>query len=165
MSIQTTYSGNLAEATVRGARAAIAGTIENTSALKAIADAEAAKRPGDGRWSRKELLGHLVDSALNNTQRFVRAQIVAHLTTGVLRTPGYAQNEWVRVGNYQERSWSEIIELWTNLNRNLLHIIDNFDTAALTTPCSVGDSAPVPIEHVIVDYAGHLIHHHRQITG
>jgi hypothetical protein len=164
MSIKTEYSSYLAEGSVSAARAAIADYIGNTAVLHAFSDSDAAKQVTAGKWSRKELLGHLVDSALNNTQRFVRAQIPTHLSNGVLRIAGYAQNEWVRVAAYQARPWTEIIDLWVSLNRNILHVIDKFDGASLGTPVAIGDSNPVPVEHVIVDYAGHLVHHHRQIT-
>lgn len=165
MSIETTYSRFLPEGSVRAARTAIAETIADTAALRAFSDSGAAKRPADGKWSRKEILGHLVDSALNNTQRFVRAQIPAHQTNGVLRQPAYAQNDWVRVCAYQERPWSEIIDLWVSVNGNIVRIIDHFDAASLSTPCIIGDEGPFPADHVIVDYAGHLVHHYRQITG
>ena len=165
MSIQTTYSRHLPEGSLRAARAAIADRIHDTAALRAFSEADAATPTLLGKWSRKEILGHLVDSALNNTQRFVRAQIPAHLSNGILRLPGYAQNDWVRVAAYQNRTWAEIIELWVALNRNILHVIDNYDLALLPTPVTVGDEDPLPVEHLIVDYAGHLVHHYKQITG
>ena len=163
MPIQTTYSRYLPEATLAAARAVIAERSSNLESLREISDAEAAK-PRLGHWSRKELLGHLVDSAGNNTQRFMRAQIPKHLSNGVLRLQGYAQDDWVRVSAYQDRPWAEIIDLWAAMNRHIVHIIDNFDRSALATLCAVGDDAPLPIEHIIIDYAGHLVLHYRQIV-
>jgi hypothetical protein len=165
MPIRTEYSHHLPEATLAAARAAIVARVDDTGALKRIADADAALPASPGKWSRKEILGHLADSALNNTQRFMRAQIPAHLTGGVLRLPGYEQDAWVRASAYQAREWREVIELWVALNRHIVHIIDNFDAASLPVPCAVGADTPAPIEHLIIDYAGHLVHHHRQITG
>ncbi|HYV99466.1 MAG TPA: DinB family protein [Gemmatimonadaceae bacterium] len=165
MPITTTYSHNLSDPTIAGAAAAISGALADETRLRGMSDADASQPTVLGKWSRKEILGHLVDSAANNVQRFVRAQIPAHLTNGMLVTPGYEQDEWVRTAAYQSRTWEEIIELWIALNRHVVHIIENFDLASANVSTVIGDGQPKPIEHVIVDYAGHLIHHHRQILG
>jgi hypothetical protein len=166
MPIKTHYSSHLPEPTLRAARAAIAERIDDTSRLRSISSQQAAEPWAPGKtWSRKEVLGHLVDSAHNNTQRFVRAQIASHLTGGVLRLAGYEQDGWVRVAGYSRRDWPEIIDLWVALNRHIVHIIDNFDPGALATPCVVGDDPPLPAEHLIVDYAGHLVYHYKQVVG
>lgn len=165
MTLKTYYSDHLPEATLPTARAAIAGSITDLAPLRAISDADAARPTAPGKWSRKELLGHLIDSAHNNTQRFVRAQIPAHLSDGVLRLQGYAQDDWVRAAAYAKRDWAEIIELWAAMNRHILHVIDNYDAASLATPCVIGDDEPLSAEHLIVDYAGHLLHHYKQITA
>src|ERR1043165_5493757 len=104
MPITTTYSRYLSDATIAGAIGAITATLADASRLREISDADAARRAAPGTWSRKEIVGHLIDSAGNNIQRFVRAQIPAHLTDGVLRLPAYAQSDWVRVEAYQSRS-------------------------------------------------------------
>src|SRR5258708_6886352 len=70
------------------------------------------------KWSRKEILGHLIDSAANNHQRFVRLQIET-----TLALPSYRQPDWVRVQHYQERSWSDLVELWIAYNRHLAHVM------------------------------------------
>lgn len=165
MAITTHYSHYLTDATLAVARSTIAEKITNLAPLRAISEADASKPATVGKWSRKQLLGHLVDSAHNNTQRFVRAQIPAHLSHGVLRLQGYEQDSWVRVAAYQLRPWAEIVDLWVALNRHIAHLIDHFDAASMGTLCAVGDDEPVPIEHIIVDYAGHLLHHYKQITG
>ena len=73
-------------------------TVERAAAeLLAVSDEAAAVRPGRGRWSAKEIVGHLVDSAANNHQRFVRAQWQDDLVF-----PGYAQDAWVEAQRYQE---------------------------------------------------------------
>ena len=68
----------------------------------------AARRPDAQTWSPKEVLGHLIDSAANNHQRFVRAQ-----ETDALTVPGYEQNHWVESQGYQEADWPHLIALWT----------------------------------------------------
>ena len=73
------------------------------------------KKPTPTNWSAKEELGHLLDSAANNHQRIVRAQL-----EDTPAMPGYQQNDWVKVHGYQRREWMELIELWKALNRQLL---------------------------------------------
>ena len=60
--------------------------------LATISDEIASYQPATGRWSKKEILGHLIDSAANNHQRFVRAQFVQSLDT-----PSYEQERWVSI--------------------------------------------------------------------
>jgi hypothetical protein len=165
MPITTHYSHYLATATVDGAVAELAAIISRDGALRAFDERSASAPAGAGKWSRKEILGHLSDSAGNNLQRIVRAQIPAHLTGGVLRGPGYAQDDWIRVQATSARSWAETIDLWLALNRHLLHVIKHVNTGALQQPIVVGDDEPVTLEHIIVDYVAHQLHHLKQITG
>jgi hypothetical protein len=123
------------------------------------ADARAAaRRPDAQTWSPKEVLGHLIDSAANNHQRFVRAQ-----QTDALTVPGYEQNHWVRSQGYQDADWPHLIALWTHLNLHLADVIDRIPSGKYGMPCTIGDSAPVTLEFVIVDYLRHLKHHMAQI--
>jgi len=126
--------------------------------LRAIAatDTGAAQRPGT--WSRREVLGHLIDSALNNHRRFVLAQL-----SGSLEIPGYAQADWVRCQGYAESEWDSLIELWSSLNRHLAHVVERIPTTALSAPCRIGENAPVPLSEVVIDYVRHLKHHLAQI--
>src|SRR5205085_10291681 len=78
-----------------------------TPKLEAIGDELSARRPEPGKWSAKELIGHLIDSAINNHNRFVRAQLKDDLMF-----EGYEQDDWVRVQHYQDASWRELIALW-----------------------------------------------------
>jgi len=94
--------------------------------LLAVTGQAADPRP-DGKWSRKEILGHLIDSAANNHQRFVRMQ---HEEALVL--PGYRQDDWVRTQNYAAREWRDLVELWMAYNRHLAHILRNADSSAAT---------------------------------
>ena len=118
----------------------------------------AARRPDAKTWSPKEVLGHLIDSAANNHQRFVRAQ-----ETDALTVPGYEQNHWVRSQGYQDADWPHLIALWTHLNLHLADVIDRIPSAKYRVPCMIGGSAPVTLEFVIVDYLRHLKHHMAQI--
>ena len=126
--------------------------------LRGIAPDAAMERPALGKWSRKEILGHLVDSASNNHQRFVRAQEGAEM-----RGPGYAQDHWVAAQEYQGRDWQELIALWEAYNLHLAHVIRAIPAPRLATPCIIADREPVTLLYVVQDYLDHLKHHLRQI--
>ena len=111
-----------------------------------------------GKWSRKQVIGHLVDSALNNQQRFVRGQLGSPLVL-----PGYAQEDWVRVQAHQARSWADLLTLWTVLNRHLVHVLDHLDPRTLETPCTIGGGSPVTLRYIAEDYVVHLRHHLAQV--
>lgn len=115
--------------------------------------------PGSSAWSRKELLGHLIDSAVNNQQRFVRG-----LIEDELRFPSYAQEEMVRVQNYREADPRALLELWAGLNLHIAHVLRQTPPDKLTTPCWIGTNAAMPLEQLALDYAAHLEHHLRQLT-
>jgi hypothetical protein len=129
--------------------------------LRALNEAESAVRLAPGKWSRKEILGHLIDSATNNHQRFVRALI----GTGELVFPRYAQDDWVRVQRYHETPWLELIELWAAYNRLLSRIIESVPASEAENICRIGENKPVTLDFLMEDYVGHLEHHLRQILG
>jgi len=83
-----------------------------------LTEGEAVRDRGPDKWVKKEILGHLIDSAINNHQRFVRAQF-ANPFSG----PGYEQQAWVQVQRYRERPWCELVELWVALNRHVAAVI------------------------------------------
>jgi hypothetical protein len=120
-------------------------------------DASASRAPG--KWSRKEILGHLVDSASNNHQRFVLAQLA-----GELAFPGYAQNDWVRIQGYADEEWARVVDMWCALNRHLAHIVSRIPAEKLQTRCRIGDNAPMTLEALIADYVRHLEHHLEQLA-
>jgi uncharacterized damage-inducible protein DinB len=126
--------------------------------LAAISDEDAARRPAPDRWALKEILGHLIDSAANNHQRFVRGQLVERLDD-----PSYEQERWVAVQHYLTESWPDLVNLWLLLNRHLLHIMRNVDQSKLETPISIRGDATVPLSQVMTGYVSHLEHHLGQI--
>lgn len=164
MTLSTKYSPHLTEATLDGAIADLARAVEMETRLRLIGEATASVALAAGKWSRKEILGHLIDSELNNLQRFVRGQIPAHWERGVLRLPGYEQRDWVRVQGYARRPWADLVHTWAALNAQVLHVIRNADPRFLQTPCEIG-GAPNTLEAVMVDYVGHQWHHLNQILG
>jgi hypothetical protein len=127
--------------------------------LRALSEAEAARALKAGGWQKKEILGHLIDSAVNNHQRFVRAQF-----TDPFVFPGYEQDRWVAVNAYRERAWSELVGTWETANRHLAHVIERVPANRLATHCEIGGE-PGTLEWWMRDYLKHLRHHLAQITS
>ena len=143
--------------------------IRNAAArLSALSPEQASERTDDG-WSRKETLGHLIDSAANNHQRFVRGQF-----TDDLVFPGYDGDQWVSAQRYNEASWPDLIQLWSSYNLHLLHVVSSIPADVLTKPREkhsldqiafnlVDKNRPATLEYLIRDYVDHLHHHLDQI--
>jgi hypothetical protein len=138
--------------------------------LRAIPDAIAGARPAPGKWSVKEIVGHLIDSAANNHQRFVRARWQDDL----IFSP-YAQDDWVAAQDYLTAPWPELVTLWQSYNRHLARVMVGVPPAVRTRvhrrhnldviawqPISA--SEPATLEYFMRDYVGHLRHHLRQIA-
>jgi hypothetical protein len=128
------------------------------ASFKKLSESAALHRAQPDKWSRKEILGHLIDSVANNHQRIVRAQLA-----GALEFPPYAQMDWVRVQAYERAAWASLVALWTAFNRHLAHVIAAVPVEKLSTPCRIGDRDPVTLEFLITDYIRHLEHHLKQI--
>ena len=126
--------------------------------LRAIDDARAASKPKADVWSVKEILGHLIDSASNNHQRFVRAQLAGELTF-----PDYEQNRWVAAQGYQARPWSELIDLWVVYNQHLAHVIRRIPAGSANVSCRLGTHEPISLTVLAQHYVGHVRHHLEQI--
>ena len=126
--------------------------------LRELSERQASAPHAPGKWSPKEILGHLVDSASNNHQRFVRAQLDPSLEIA-----GYEQAGWVAAQRYGDRAWADILDLWASYNRHLAHVIAAIPEERRHVSCSIGEEPPVTLEHVVLDYIGHIQHHLRQI--
>lgn len=147
-------------------------TVEEASArLLSMTEAEARAAPAEGKWSAKETLGHLIDSAANNHQRFVRAQLREDLVF-----EGYAQDDWVRVQVYGEEPWPLLVNLWKLYNLHLAHVCRNAPESERLRPrrehnlheigwAPAVREEPATLEHLMRDYVGHLKSHLRQIFG
>lgn len=126
--------------------------------LRTISEVQAEVPRGPGKWSRKEILGHLVDSATNNHGRFVRMQLAEGLDLA-----RYEQDDWVAAQQYQARPWHALIELWDALNRHLLHVVRQVRVETLEHTSRVAGDR-MTLEAVITDYVRHLNHHLAQIA-
>jgi len=133
---------------------------EAKALLTRLNNADTSKRPTPGKWSKKEILGHLMDSANNNHQRFVRASIQGNLTF-----PGYEQDKLVDLQRFSEMDWGFLVELWTAYNRFLAHVLTCLPADAANISCHIGNNKPATLGWIAEDYVAHLKHHLNQILG
>src|SRR5215469_5925501 len=113
-----------------------------------------------GGWTRKQIVGHLLDSAANNRQRFVRGAL-----DGSYNGPGYAQDRWVELQGYSEQSWETLLGWWQAEHEMLASIVDRIPDSRLEAQCVIGGGDPVTLAFVIDDYVAHQQHHLAQITA
>jgi len=130
---------------------------ETPNKLFAFTDEQAGVRPAPGKWSKKEIMGHLIDSASNNHQRFVRMQI-----ENGLQLPQYRQNEWVSVQQYSSRNWIDIVKFWMIYNMHILHIFKTVDESKLGNTADFPEYGTQTLQFLINDYVDHMEHHLRQ---
>ena len=126
--------------------------------LRKLSEDAVESKPAASNWSPKEELGHLLDSAANNHQRIVRAQLEDNPAM-----PGYEQNRWVAVHAYQGRDWKELIELWQALNRQLLRAAESVPESAWRRTLTVAGSEALTLQFVFEDYVAHMLHHLQHI--
>jgi hypothetical protein len=125
--------------------------------LETLTDETYAWKPHPHKWSKKEILGHLVDSAQNNIRRFIVAQ---YEDVPVI---GYNQDAWVSFSNYQEYDPADLVRLWTLLNRHMCVVLGKISEEAAQRKCIQGTGEPQTIKWLAADYCNHLLHHLHQI--
>lgn len=111
------------------------------------------------KWSKIEILGHLIDSALNNLRRFTESQISV---TPYLIT-AYNQDELVKINKYQERKFEDLLKLWCHLNKQIAFIFKNVSEEQLKTKINLYNLSICDLEFLIEDYITHTKHHLKQI--
>lgn len=122
-------------------------------------DAEFSHKKNAATWSAKEIIGHLVDSAQNNIQRFIRGQYE--------NKPAivYAQEEWVRLQGYQTYAKADLLQLWVSLNRHLARILIEMNPANYECEVNTGDTR-IELHSLFFlaeDYLKHMVHHLNQL--
>lgn len=133
---------------------------EVTEIVTAIDEVEFNLKLTPDKWSKKEILGHLCDSAVNNHIRFVKILVSDY----PIAIQGYAQNDWVRANDYQNRyDQSDVLALWQQVNRMILRVMQRADSSDFQKKCVLPDKTEVTLEWLFNDYVDHLIHHLEQI--
>lgn len=119
------------------------------------------RRPAVGKWSKKEILGHLIDSALNNLKRFTDIQH-SSLPYQVVK---YQQVELVIVNDYQNLPFDHLLTLWQSLNRQIVYVVRNIENEKLNYPVDpqYAEGELKNLSWIIVDYVAHMEHHFKQI--
>lgn len=123
--------------------------------FKLMSEQEALNRPLPNKWSKKEILGHLCDSAINNMARFIKIQY----EEGIYLIQSYNQDQWVALQNYHDLPVNEIIDLFQALNKHIVQIVSNIPDEKLTNLCDIGDKELKTLEWLIRDYVDHMEHH------
>lgn len=140
-------------------------------ALRRMTDSEASIPRAPGKWSHKQVIGHLIDSASVNHERFIRARQLEDLVF-----PGYDQDAWVHAQRYADAAWTDLIDLWVRYNRHLARVFEatpldersrrrahhNYDEIAFR---SLTPDVPSTLDYLMKDYVVHLEHHLTQILG
>jgi hypothetical protein len=114
----------------------------------------------EGGWTRKQIVGHLLDSAANNRQRFVRASI-----DGQYKGPQYAQDAWVAAHGYAHQPWPTLLGWWEAEHEILMAVVDRIPEDKLEATCTVGQDQPVTLRFLIEDYVSHQHWHLKQILA
>jgi DinB superfamily len=116
-------------------------------------------KPSANKWSKKEIIGHLIDSAQVNLQRFVRCTYEENFKLI------YAQDEWVAAAHYQDADIKEVLDLWILLNRQIIRVLSNYPDNRVNTLCDTGqdETSLHTVEWVAADYVVHMKHHLAQV--
>lgn len=113
-----------------------------------------------GGWTRKQIVGHLLDSATNNRQRFVRAS-----SEGSFEGPNYSQDEWVAAHGYDRQPWQTLLTWWESEHEILMAVVDQIPEERLEAQCFVGGDVPVTLRFLIEDYITHQRWHLKQLVA
>ncbi|GGD06264.1 DinB family protein [Hyunsoonleella pacifica] len=122
---------------------------------------EFSKKLSSKKWSKKEILGHLIDSAINNLQRFTEIQF----ETEPYIIKQYSQDELVKANHYQSADTKELLDLWIALNNRILFVIKNQNEETLNYKVHTNNTTIVDLKFLIKDYVDHLSYHLNQIMN
>lgn len=123
--------------------------------FKRMSEVDVSKKSSSTKWSKKEILGHLCDSAIINIERFIKIQYEKQPFV----IPTYHQDKWVAIQNYQDTPIEEIITLFYALNKQIITIINNIPDEKRSYLCDIGNNELKTLEWLIQDYYEHMEHH------
>ncbi|WP_256002111.1 MULTISPECIES: DinB family protein [Pedobacter] len=125
--------------------------------LREVDEAALSDKPNAAKWSKKEIIGHLIDSAANNHQRFVRGQFedTPRIT--------YDQVLWNIANRYQDVNITQLITFWESYNKQLVSLLRNIPGDKLNNCIDTGGEYPLTIAFLIEDYVEHMEHHLKQV--
>ena len=126
---------------------------------RAFSQGDLRERPAPGKWSRQEILGHLVDSALNNLKRFTDIQVMPQ----PYHVQRYMQDALVEVNDYQQLPLQHLLHTWEALNRQIIYVADRIPPAKLSLPLVTTSGETKTLEWLIIDYVVHMEHHWRNV--
>jgi hypothetical protein len=129
--------------------------------IRAISDAEFSAKPRPDKWSKKEVIGHLADSAQNNLRRFISARYEDRPKIV------YDQDLWVNASGYQSAGKDEVIALWRLLNDRICAILSGMPATDYTKLCNTSKGEPEykTLEWLASDYVKHMKHHMNQVIS
>jgi hypothetical protein len=116
-------------------------------------------RSAPGKWSKKEILGHLIDSAHVNTDRLIRAQVEE------VPSIVYAQDEWVAASCYANIDSAVLIAWWRMLNERLLSTARHCPVENYSRKCRWHDGEVITLAFLLEDYHRHMLHHLAQLDA
>ena len=133
---------------------------EYVQKLRSLSESEFHSRPSSEKWSKKEVIGHLIDSAHSNYRRFLTGQYEP--------TPPkihYDQEFWVEQARYQDMESEDLITLWKLMNERICIVLENMAPEKGLKQCDTGKTAVElhTIEWLASDYVKHLKHHLNQV--
>lgn len=134
---------------------------ETPDKILSIDEKTFSEKVSEEKWSKKEILGHLVDSASNNHHRFVKIQFEDE----PFLIKEYEQDNWVAVQKYKDENTKRLLSLWKHYNMHLYHIISIIPTNQLTKKCKIDENRTETLQWLIEDYVNHHQHHLNQILG
>ena len=150
------------EVNVEKAMKRLADHIQQTQVLFDTFSAEQLlKKPAPGKWSKQEILGHLIDSAIHNLKRFTEIQFLPQ----PYKVISYRQNELVEVNAYQHLPLAHLLILWNSLNQQIIHVVGHIPSEKLsyTVDPQYDNKELKTLGWIICDYVAHLEHHAVQI--
>jgi hypothetical protein len=124
--------------------------------LYALSEEVISKRRNTQNRNIRQILGHLIDSASNNTHRIIHL----HYQTSPISFPDYAHfgnnDRWIAIQNYEEENWEQLVGLWKYCNLHLVHLMQNIRPEKLKNEwiSALGDH--ISLEEMVKDYPRHF---------